>query len=323
MKKGIREYMGLKFVITLSAWIALLMAAGTVFAVRLIVDSRERDVRARAREMGTVLAKATIDQIVAGDLIALNILVEDVVRSPDIVCILFTNPDGLAITGARASFNRRNPDVQKIIERLKTEDVQRIAAAVREELAPLETAVDILLDGTRLGQVRISFSREAVRSGTTSVVLLLLGTSVVIVLTLSALTYFMVDRMIVAPTRAAEAVATRIARGDLTEHVRVSTSDEIGSLGRGLNGMIAGLKDMIGSVRDAARRLETVSSDVAGVSANIAAASAVQSESVEEAASSVNEMHFSLKEIAGSVEDLSVTTEQTTSAVIETAASIP
>jgi methyl-accepting chemotaxis protein len=277
MKKGIRDNMGLKFVIALSAWIALLMVAGTVFVARLIVDSRERDVVARAREMGTVLAKATIDRIVAGDLIGLNLLAEDVVRSPDIVSVIFTNPDGLAITGVRASFNRRIPGVQEIIDRLKTEDVQKIAAAVRGELAPIETAVDIMLDGTRLGQVRLSFSRAVICSGTASVVLLLLGTSVVIVLTLSALTYFMVRKMIVAPTRAAETVATRIAQGDLTQHVRVSTSDEIGGLGRGLNGMIAGLKDMIGSIRDAARRLEAVSSDVAGVSANIAAASAIQS----------------------------------------------
>ena len=321
-QKGIRNSMGLKFVIALSSWIALLMLVGTIFVARFIVNNQERDVRARARDMGGLLGKATIDRIIAGDLIGLNILVEDVAKSPDIVSVIFTNTNGLPITSARASFNQRNPAVKAIIERLKTEDVQKLSAAVRGGLDPIETAVDIMLEGAKLGEVRLSFSRATVRSGTVAVVLLLLATSLVIVLSLSVLMYFMVRKMIVVPTRAAQAVATKIAEGDLTQHVRVSTNDEIGALGRGLNGMIIGLKGMIGSVRDAARRLEGVSTDVAGVSANVTAASTVQSESVEEAASSVNEMHYALKEIAGSVEDLNTTTEETTSAVIETAASI-
>jgi len=322
MQKGIRENMGLKFVFTFSALIALLMLVGTLFVARFIVNNREQDIRARAGEMGVVLGKATIDRIIAGDLIGLNILVEDIVKSPDIVAIIFMNMNGLPITSARASFNQHNPAVRDVVARLKTEDVQKLSAAVHGELEPVETTVDIMLDGTKLGAVRLSFSRETIRSGTVTVVLLLLGTSLVIVLTLSALMYFMVGKMIVVPTRAAEFVATKVAAGDLTQHVHVSTNDEIGSLGRGLNSMIIGLKGMIGSVRDAAHRLETVTSDIAGVSANVMAASTVQSESVEEAASSVNEMHYSLKEIAGSVEDLNTTTEQTTSAVIETAASI-
>ena len=322
MKKGIRESVGLKFVIALSSCIALLMLAGTIVVARVMMSSQEKGVRARAQEMGVILGKASMDRIIAGDLIGLNILVEDVVKSPDIVAIVFANANGLPITSARASFNRRNPAVKDMIDRLKTEDVQAIASAVRRELDPIECAVDILLDGTKLGEVRLSFSSATIRSGAVSIVLLLLGTSLVIVLALSALIYLMVKKMIVMPACAAEIVATKIAGGDLTQHVRVSTYDEIGTLGRGLNSMIVGLKGMIEGIRDAAQRLRTVSSDVAGVSTNVIAASTVQSESVEEAASSVNEMHFSLTEIAGSVEDLNNTAEQTTSAVIETAASI-
>jgi methyl-accepting chemotaxis protein len=322
MLRGIRGSMGLKIVSALSACIALLMLAGTILVANVLVNGREREIRARAQEMGGILGKASIDRIVAGDLIGLNILVEDVVKSPDIVAIVFLNANGLPLTSARASFNQRNPAVKALIERLKTDDVQLLASALRRELEPLESAVDILLSGAKLGEVRVFYAAAMIRSGVVSVVLLLTGTSLIMLLVLSAITYVMVRTMIVAPIRAAESVATRIAEGDLTRRMSVSADDEIGALGRGLNGMIVGLNGMIGGLRDAGRRLRTVASDVAGVSANVAAASTVQSESVEEAASSVNEMHVSLTEIADSAADLDAAAEQTTSAVIETAASI-
>jgi methyl-accepting chemotaxis protein len=314
--------MGAKFMIALSGWIALLMLAGTVFIGRVIVNNQERVVEARAHEMGVVLGKASIDRLIANDLIGLNILVEDVVRSPEIVAIFFTNAQGIPLTSAHASFSVKNPEVKTVIEREKTDDVRRLAAAVQRELDPIAVTDDVALEGAKLGEVHLFVSRSMIRSGAVKVVLLLLGTSVTIVLSIAVLVFFMVRRMIVLPTRAAESVATRIAEGDLSQRVPVRTNDEIGALGRGLNRMTIGLTGMIKNVRDAAQRLEMVSSEVAGVSANVRAASRVQSESVEEAASSVNEMHYALKEIAGTVEDLNTTSEQTSSAVIETAASI-
>ena len=178
------------------------------------------------------------------------------------------------------------------------------------------------LGGTKLAEVHLAFSRADARERAAKVVLLLLGTSVVIVLSISALVYFMTRRMITAPTSAAEAVASAIAAGDLTQNVRVSTIDEIGNLGRGLNRMVIGLKGMIGNIRGSSEQLVLVSGEVTDVAVNVSAASKVQNEAVEEAASSVNEMHYSLKEIGGSMDDLSETAEQTSSAVIETAASI-
>jgi methyl-accepting chemotaxis protein len=200
--------------------------------------------------------------------------------------------------------------------------VKRLLAAVRKELNPIEVSVDVALGGTKLATIHLDFSRAEVRANVTKVVLLLVATGVLIVLTLSVLVYIMVGRMIVAPTAAAEAVASSISSGDLSKNVKVSTVDEIGNLGRGLNRMIIGLKGILGSTRTSAAKFATVSVEVAGVAANVAAASKVQAESVDEAASSVNEMHFALKEIGGTVEDLNETSEQTSSAVIETAASI-
>jgi len=266
---------------------------------RMMVASQERSLEDRGREVGAVLAKAALDRIASNDILGLNLLVGDVVQGTDILAIVFTGTDGAPLTSAHASFNAEDPGVKKVLAAEKSGDVKRLLAAVHKELVPIAVSVDVSLGGTKLAAIHLAFSRAEIRGNASKIVLLLAATSLIIVLTISALMYFMARRMIAAPTAAAEAVATSIAAGDLTQSVRVSTVDEIGDLGRGLNRMIIGLKEMVGSVRESSGKLETVSSEVAGVAAKIGTASRVQSESVEEAGSSVNEMHFSLKEIAG------------------------
>ena len=322
IKDRIGKSMGVKFVAALSVWVIVLMMAGTFIVARMMIAFQERSLEGRGREVGAVLAKAALDRLASSDILGLNLLVGDVVQGRDILAIVFTGTDGTPLTSAHASFNAEDPGVKKVLAAEKSGDVKRLLAAVRQELDPVEASVDVSLGGTKLAAIHLAFSRAEIRGNATKIVLLLAATSLATVLTISTLVYFMVRRMIAAPTAAAEAVATSIAAGDLTQSVRVSTVDEIGNLGLGLNRMIISLKEMVGSVRESSGKLETVSGEVAGVAANIGVASRVQSESVEEAGSSVNEMHFSLKEIAGNVEDLYETSEQTSSAVIETAASI-
>jgi methyl-accepting chemotaxis protein len=322
LKDRIKENMGLKFAIALSGWIALVMLIATFLTGRSLMVYQERSVEIRGRDMGMVLAKAALDRVVSGDLVGLNMLVQDVIRSEDILAVVFTRADGTPMTSARASFNMAHPDVKAALEAEKSDDVVKLESALRRAVAPVEVTVGVEAQGAKIGKVSVLLSRASIRDNAAKIVLLLVGMSCVIVLSISLLIYFMVGKMIVNPTRVAESVATRVAGGDLTQSVRVNSVDEIGNLGRGLNRMIMGLKDMIVSVRDSWRKLDSISSDVSGVSSKVIAASQVQAEAVDEAASSVNEMHFSLKEIAGTVEDLDVTSEQTSSAVIETAASI-
>ncbi len=318
----VRASMGLQFALALSGWIAVIMLIGTVFVARILTGAQERSLEERGREIGAMLGRASIDRIVANDLDGLNQVVEDVVASRDILAIVFSDAAGRPLTGARASFNAGNEEMRRLLAAELTDDVARLVGVMRTELEPIEVGVDVAQEGVKLGAVRLFFSRAGVRRHAVEVLLLLAGTGAVIVFSLSVLVYQLVRKMIAAPTREAEAVATGVSQGNLTLSVRVSSNDEIGYLGRGLNRMIIGLRGMIGSVRTSSERLQAVAGDVAGASSKIAEASRVQAESVEEAASSVNEMHFTLKEISVAIDDLSGTADQASSAVIETAASV-
>ncbi len=322
VKDRIDASMGLKFMIATTGAIALVMLLGTVFVTRMVLAYQYRTIEVRGRETGAVLGKAIIDRLVGGDQVGLNMIIEDVVKSPEILSVVIVNADGRPLTSARASFNRSNPAVAAVLDAAKTDNVNALTEAIHRELGPLEVSVDIMLEKTKLGEVRIAFSRSQVQTNVWNVVLLLLGTSLLIIIILAALIYYMVKLMIVVPTRTAETVASNIAAGDLTQSFRVSTVDEVGMLGRGLNRMIVGLKGMIENIREAAQKTDAVWRDVKAMSTEITTGSRVQAESVEEAASSVNEMHFSLKEIAGTVEDLHKNSEQTSSSVIEMAASV-
>jgi methyl-accepting chemotaxis protein len=322
VKDRIDASIGLKFLVATTGAIALVMILGTVFVTRMFLDYQYRTIEVRGRETGTVLGKAIVDRLIANDQIGLNMIVEDVVKSPEIVSVVIVNAAGLPLTSVRASFNRANEAVNAVLNAEKSNNIAMITEAVRRELDPLEVSVDILLEGTKLGQVRMAFSRSEVQANVRNIVMLLLGTSLLIIVILAALVYYMVRRMVVLPTRTAEAVASNIAAGDLTQSFRVSTMDEVGMLGRGLNRMIVGLKGMIENIREAAHKTDAVWREVKGISTEITTGSKVQAESVEEAASSVNEMHFSLKEIAGTVEDLHKNSELTSASVIEMAASV-
>ncbi len=322
VKDPIETSLGLKFLVTLTGVISLFMVAGTLFVARVLMEAQYRELDTRGREMGQFLGRAGADPLIQKDLVALDALVAQAVKSQDMLYTYVSDPEDKILSNSFVSFDKERPEVKEFLEQEKSTDMNVLASRAREKLDPLEVRVDIQIGTARPGSVTMGFSRAGVKKNARKIVLLLLATSLVIVSSFAALVFVMTRRMIVVPTAEAVAVATSAAAGDLSRGVHVRSLDEIGMLGRGLNRMIIGLKGMIENVREAARGTESVRLEVKQMSAEITAGSKVQAEAVEEAASSVNEMHFALKEIASNVDDVYKTSEQTSSAVIEMAASI-
>jgi methyl-accepting chemotaxis protein len=318
----IRASMGLKFMTALTGVISVFMVLGTFFIARMLTAGEYRALETRGQEMGKFLGKAAAEPLLHQDLIALDGLVAEAVQSQDALYTYVVDVSNTIMNTTSVSVNRAHPDMMDLLDREKTSNLAALIATVKKRLDPLEVAADIQIGSTRLGAVKMGFSRAGVRQNARRIVWALAGISVMIIGALALTIYVMVRKMILLPTQEAVAVASNIAAGDLSHSVRVRTVDELGMLGEGLNGMVTGLKGMIENVRGAARKTESVWGEVKKISMEIARGSNIQAESVEEAASSVNEMHFSLQEIAGSVDDLSLTSEQTTSSVIEMAASV-
>ena len=318
----IEASMGLKLVVVITGVILVLMVLGTAFVARTMSADQYRYIETRGKDLGMFLGKAVTDPILQKDMIKLDSLVADAVKSQDMLYTFVSDSSDAVLNNVSTSFNRENPELHEFLLQNTSDGTPALAAKVKAQFDVLEMPVDIKIGETKLGTVRMGFSRTGVKQNVRGIAFLLLGTSVAIVLALAAMVHVMARKMIVVPTKEAVSVASNIAAGDLTQSVRVASHDEFGMLGRGLNRMITGLKGMIGNVQQAALNVESVSVEVKGASAQIATGSRTQAESVEEAASSVNEMHFALKEIAGTAQDLFATSTQTSSSVVETVASV-
>jgi len=321
LKAKLQQRMGFKLVAAVSAAVLILTIAGAIVAARYVLAMRYEERREQGRVLADFLGRSATDAILFKDLIRIDGLVSDALRSQDALYVYVVEGAGAPLSTVAASFNTTRADVQQAFQREHPDDVSGLAAYLKKELDILEVATDVSIDGSRIGAVMIGYPRSTMKREAVRLVVVLLAASLAFAVVMSAIIFLMIRKMVVHPTMESLAVATRMAAGDLTRSVPVTSRDELGMLGQGLNAMIAGLKTMLGGNRESAGKLEAVSEKVAGASSRIAAGSQEQRAAVEEAASSVNEMHFSLKEIGGNVEDLNRTVEQTSSRVIETSAS--
>ncbi len=322
LKEKLKASMGLKFVLAVTLVIAVLMVAGTLFVARMLQESQYRTLETRGRELGLFLGKTVVDPLLFKDEMQIDGLVSEAAQAKDVVYTYVADGSGAIVSSSEASFHTADPAIEKFLSREKTHDMKELVERAKQVFDVLEVPVNISVEQSVMGRVVVGFSRQAVKREAGKVVALLLLTSVAIVALLALVVYAMVRRMIVGPTAEAVAAASGIAAGDLTQSVRVSSMDELGMLGRGINRMVIGLKEIIGTVLQATQNVAGVSGRVKNISNKMASGSREQAEAVEEAASSVNEMHFSLKEIAESVETLSRHSEHTSSSVLELAASV-
>jgi len=99
-----------------------------------------------------------------------------------------------------------------------------------------------------------------------------------------------IHRLIVRPLGAVTRFAERVGAGDLTDRVAMQRHDELGRLGRTLNGMVSGLADL-------ARTNRTATSDLTAAAAEISASAQEQAASVEEQFAAVQETAATMDEI--------------------------
>lgn len=94
-----------------------------------------------------------------------------------------------------------------------------------------------------------------------------------IALTLLALFAALLERRVLAPLRAAERLAARVARGDLTEvpDVAEASNDEVGRLTLALAAMVTGLRDVVGQIRAAASESTAVANEIAAAAEEMSA----------------------------------------------------
>ncbi len=108
----------------------------------------------------------------------------------------------------------------------------------------------------------------------------------------------LVARSVTGPMQEAVAVAEKVAAGDLTSRIEVTTTDETGKLLQALKDMNANLVNIVGEVRSGTEAIGSGTKQIASGNADLSQRTEEQASSLEETASSMEELTSTVKQNA-------------------------
>lgn len=115
---------------------------------------------------------------------------------------------------------------------------------------------------------------------------------------LGAILAWFITRSITVPLQQAMLVATAVAKGDLTQHIEVKSTDETGKLLQALKDMNDNLSTIVGDVRLSTDSIATASKQIAAGNTDLSQRTEEQASSLEETASSMEELTSTVKQNA-------------------------
>ncbi|TFW19065.1 HAMP domain-containing protein [Massilia arenosa] len=114
----------------------------------------------------------------------------------------------------------------------------------------------------------------------------------------SALFGYLLTRSITTPLHRAVGLAEQVAAGDLTAHIEVNRSDEVGTLLGALKRMSDNLRQTVTEVRAGTESIVTASQQIASGNQDLSARTEQQAASLEETASSMEELTSTVRQNA-------------------------
>ncbi|MDP1638459.1 MAG: methyl-accepting chemotaxis protein [Candidatus Nitrotoga sp.] len=117
-----------------------------------------------------------------------------------------------------------------------------------------------------------------------------------IALALAAGIAFWVTRSITKPLNIAVNASNRLAEGDLTAKIEVTSKDETGQLLAAMQNMVGKLSQVVTEVRSASDSLSSASEEVSATAQSMSQATSEQAASVEETSASIEQMSASINQ---------------------------
>jgi methyl-accepting chemotaxis protein len=122
--------------------------------------------------------------------------------------------------------------------------------------------------------------------------------ALVVLLLLAGLLYVVIRNAVSRPLKLATDAATRLATGDLTVHIDVARSDDIGRLLDAVNSIGQGLANVIWNIRHGTELLHSATNEIAAGNQDLSVRTEQQAGSLEKTASSMEQMTSTVKENA-------------------------
>ena len=183
-----------------------------------------------------------------------------------------------------------NQRYARIAELQTLRNATQAQAGQQAALADLDQQI-----ATQSALMRTSAEAAMTRAHNTSILIITLG---LVGGVLSLVTAWFISSGIVRPLRHAVKVARKVAGGDLSDHIRVDSSDEVGQLLQALKDMNASLINIVGEVRGGTHEIAGASGEIAAGNLDLSQRTQAQASSLERTAASMEELTGTVKQNA-------------------------
>ncbi|GKW13854.1 methyl-accepting chemotaxis protein [Pectobacterium punjabense] len=150
----------------------------------------------------------------------------------------------------------------------------------------------------------VNYQNEAMDNSVETMAEVYSSTRIILLLVLlsgaafGALIAWAITRSVTRPIEQALQVADRVAEGDLTSRITVTSKDETGLLLQSLDRMNTSLSSIVGQVRDGAETISTAASQITAGNQDLSSRTEEQASSLEETAASMEQLASTIKNTA-------------------------
>jgi methyl-accepting chemotaxis protein len=171
--------------------------------------------------------------------------------------------------------------------------------AISTELDELRAAVQERVDAT-VADIQDTQSRTTTTTVVVTLLALVLG---------SALSWVVSGRMVASLRQVREGLR-RMAAGDLTVHVPVTSRDEAGDMAQALNEAVEGMAGVVSGIADSSHSLADAASTMTGSAGAIAGTAQQTSTQAEVVARTADEVSASVQSVASGCEEMGVSIDE-------------
>ena len=278
-------------------------AADSLYQNDLMGVSEVKDAKADLAEIGRALRSAVLASSAEQrqkDADSINHYIGRLTENMDKASHLFSSPDGKKLyADFQKDWGEYQPGIKKALALVAQEDLSNRREStdyIQGDLLPIAEAAS-----TSMNKLALRKDKEADESAIDSAGLYKESRTLMIGFALGGTLIglvlgFMISRAITKPLGEAVNAANRLAAGDLTVQIDVSSRDETGLLLGAMKTMSGKLSEIIGDVRGSADSLSTASTQVSSTSQSLSQSASEQAAGVEESSASVEQMTASINQ---------------------------
>lgn len=216
--------------------------------------------------------------------------------------VQFDRPLQDLLKSAGQKYEEIKPLLREAVSDVQDAEYDQAKDKVYKTLRPLQSDLQDLLSQSEKELMKAAGKAVADAEATVKRLILLFVGFTIVGAGLAAFTGWWLTRSIVHPLHQAVDVAKKIAGGDLTARVEVSSSDETGEMMHALKDMNASLVKIVGEVRRDTEAIATASSQIASGNLDLSSRTERQASALEETASSMEQFAATVKQNSDSAQ---------------------